>query len=138
CVSRRRISLTAAAAWGGSKRSLLQNFQPPPGEGSPVNGERERGCDAGRSRSGESTTIAAALPLPACGERAGVRGNCLTASKVRQILAAKEEIPPMQIEAAVFRKVQEPLTIEAVDVDKPLGREVLVRTVATGVCHSDL
>jgi len=50
----------------------------------------------------------------------------------------KEEIPPMQMQAAVFRKVQEPLTIEAVDVDKPLGREVLVRTVATGVCHSDL
>src|SRR6184192_4889044 len=44
----------------------------------------------------------------------------------------------MQIEAAVFRKVQEPLTIEAVDIDKPLGREVLVRTAATGVCHSDL
>src|SRR5947207_13234139 len=44
----------------------------------------------------------------------------------------------MQIEAAVFRKVGEPLTIEAVDIDKPLGREVLVRTVATGVCHSDL
>src|SRR5258706_6263484 len=44
----------------------------------------------------------------------------------------------MQIEAAVFRKVQEPLTIEAVDIDKPWGREILVRTVATGVCHSDL
>src|ERR1051325_8146012 len=44
----------------------------------------------------------------------------------------------MQIEAAVFRKVLEPLTIEAVDIDKPVGREVLVRTVATGVCHSDL
>src|SRR5437870_4303113 len=44
----------------------------------------------------------------------------------------------MQIEAAVFRKVQGPLTIEAVDIDKPLGREVLVRTVATGVCHGDL
>src|SRR6195256_2419912 len=44
----------------------------------------------------------------------------------------------MQMQAAVFRKVQEPLTIEAVDSDKPLGREVLVRTVATGVCHSDL
>jgi len=44
----------------------------------------------------------------------------------------------MQMQAAVFRKVLEPLTIEAVDVDKPLGREVLVRTVATGVCHSDL
>jgi S-(hydroxymethyl)glutathione dehydrogenase / alcohol dehydrogenase len=44
----------------------------------------------------------------------------------------------MQIDAAVFRKPHEPLTIEAVDVDKPLAREVLVRTVATGVCHSDL
>src|SRR5438046_10327201 len=44
----------------------------------------------------------------------------------------------MEMQAAVFRKVQELLTIEAVDIDKPLGREVLVRTVATGVCHSDL
>ena len=40
--------------------------------------------------------------------------------------------------AAVFRKTHEPLTIESVDIDKPWGREVLVRTVATGVCHSDL
>ena len=44
----------------------------------------------------------------------------------------------MDMNAAVFRKVQEPLTIESVDVDKPWGREVLVRTAATGVCHSDL
>ena len=44
----------------------------------------------------------------------------------------------MSMQAAVFRKVGEPLTIEAVDVDKPWGREVLVRTAATGVCHSDL
>ncbi len=44
----------------------------------------------------------------------------------------------MEINAAVFRKVREPLTIEAVEIDKPWGREVLVRTVATGVCHSDL
>ena len=44
----------------------------------------------------------------------------------------------MQIEAAVFRKVHEPLTIETIDIDQPWGREVLVRTVATGVCHSDL
>jgi len=44
----------------------------------------------------------------------------------------------MQTTAAVFRKVHEPLTIETVDIDKPRGREVLVRTVATGVCHSDL
>ena len=44
----------------------------------------------------------------------------------------------MQMSAAVFRKVHEPLTIEAVEIDKPSGREVLVRTAATGVCHSDL
>src|SRR3974390_1864022 len=44
----------------------------------------------------------------------------------------------MEIEAAVFRKVNEPLTIEAVEIDRPWGREVLVRTAATGVCHSDL
>jgi S-(hydroxymethyl)glutathione dehydrogenase/alcohol dehydrogenase len=42
------------------------------------------------------------------------------------------------MKAAVFRKVHEPLTIEAVDIDRPRAREVLVRTVATGVCHSDL
>src|SRR3984893_10290573 len=44
----------------------------------------------------------------------------------------------MEINAAVFRKVHEALTIETVDIDKPRGREVLVRTAATGVCHSDL
>ena len=42
------------------------------------------------------------------------------------------------MKAAVFRKAHEPLTIESVDIDKPWGREVLVRTAATGVCHSDL
>ena len=44
----------------------------------------------------------------------------------------------MEMSAAVFRKVHEPLTIEQVEIDKPWGREVLVRTIATGVCHSDL
>ena len=44
----------------------------------------------------------------------------------------------MDMKAAVCRKAHEPLTIESVDIDKPSGREVLVRTVATGVCHSDL
>jgi S-(hydroxymethyl)glutathione dehydrogenase/alcohol dehydrogenase len=44
----------------------------------------------------------------------------------------------MIINAAVFRKAHAPLTVEAVDIDTPWSREVLVRTVATGVCHSDL
>ncbi len=40
--------------------------------------------------------------------------------------------------AAVFRGVGTPLTIEDVQVGAPGPREVLVRTGATGVCHSDL
>ncbi|SRR5579875_645442 len=42
------------------------------------------------------------------------------------------------MKAAVFREPGKPLTIEDLHVDKPRGREVLVRTVAAGVCHSDL
>jgi S-(hydroxymethyl)glutathione dehydrogenase / alcohol dehydrogenase len=44
----------------------------------------------------------------------------------------------MQIQAAVFRRPQEPLTVETVELDEPEPREVLIQTVATGVCHSDL
>jgi S-(hydroxymethyl)glutathione dehydrogenase / alcohol dehydrogenase len=44
----------------------------------------------------------------------------------------------MEIRAAVFRKVHEPLTIETITLDAPGPREVLVKTAATGVCHSDL
>src|SRR5438445_12542285 len=44
----------------------------------------------------------------------------------------------MEMKAAIFRKAHDPLTIESVEIDKPWGREVLVRTAATGVCHSDL
>ena len=44
----------------------------------------------------------------------------------------------MKMNAAVLRRAHEPLTVESVDIDQPLGHEVLVRTAATGVCHSDL
>ena len=43
----------------------------------------------------------------------------------------------MQIRAAIFRRPHEPLTVEEVDIADPIGREVLVRTAASGVCHSD-
>ena len=42
------------------------------------------------------------------------------------------------MQAAIFREAHQPLTIESVAIDKPKDREVLIRTVATGVCHSDL
>ncbi|MEQ8990795.1 MAG: Zn-dependent alcohol dehydrogenase [Pseudomonadales bacterium] len=42
------------------------------------------------------------------------------------------------MKAAVFREVNQPMEIEEIQVSKPGPREVLVRTVAAGVCHSDL
>jgi S-(hydroxymethyl)glutathione dehydrogenase/alcohol dehydrogenase len=42
------------------------------------------------------------------------------------------------VKAAVFRGPQQPLYIEDVQLDKPGPREILVKTVAVGVCHSDL
>jgi S-(hydroxymethyl)glutathione dehydrogenase/alcohol dehydrogenase len=42
------------------------------------------------------------------------------------------------MKAAVFHGPKQPLRIEEVEVDQPQEHEVLVRTVASGVCHSDL
>lgn len=42
------------------------------------------------------------------------------------------------MKAAVLREIGSPLSIEDVDIDQPQAREVLVRTTAAGVCHSDL
>lgn len=44
----------------------------------------------------------------------------------------------MQIEAAVSREGAEHPTIETVELEKPRAGEVLVRLVATGVCHTDI
>jgi S-(hydroxymethyl)glutathione dehydrogenase/alcohol dehydrogenase len=42
------------------------------------------------------------------------------------------------MKAAIFHGAHQDLTMEEVEIDKPMAREVLVRTVASGVCHSDL
>jgi S-(hydroxymethyl)glutathione dehydrogenase / alcohol dehydrogenase len=41
------------------------------------------------------------------------------------------------MKAAIFHGAGKPHTFEDVEVEQPKGREVLVRTVACGVCHSD-
>src|SRR6185295_5935341 len=43
-----------------------------------------------------------------------------------------------RMKAAVLRQVRTPLQIEDVQIGKPGPHEVLVRTAAAGVCHSDL
>ncbi len=42
------------------------------------------------------------------------------------------------MKAAVFRAVNTAMEVEEIDIDKPGPREVLVRTAAAGVCHSDM
>jgi S-(hydroxymethyl)glutathione dehydrogenase/alcohol dehydrogenase len=42
------------------------------------------------------------------------------------------------MKAAVMRQANAPMTIEDVQVSKPIGREVLVKVAAVGLCHSDL
>jgi S-(hydroxymethyl)glutathione dehydrogenase/alcohol dehydrogenase len=42
------------------------------------------------------------------------------------------------MKAAIFHGPHQPLTIEDVELDEPMAQEVVVRVVASGVCHSDL
>ncbi len=42
------------------------------------------------------------------------------------------------MKAAIFHGAHQPLTIEDVEIDNPMAREVVVKTMASGVCHSDL
>ena len=44
----------------------------------------------------------------------------------------------MQTRAAILVKTKEPLVIDNVEVSEPKHGEVLVRMVASGVCHTDL
>jgi S-(hydroxymethyl)glutathione dehydrogenase/alcohol dehydrogenase len=42
------------------------------------------------------------------------------------------------MKAAIMFAPHQDLSIEDVAIDQPIDREVLVRTAASGVCHSDL
>lgn len=44
---------------------------------------------------------------------------------------------PKTYKAAIFKKANEPLTIEDVELKEPVEGEVLIKVLATGVCHSD-
>ncbi len=44
----------------------------------------------------------------------------------------------MQIRAAVTRSLGGPMSLETLELDDPRAGEILVRVVATGVCHTDL
>lgn len=44
----------------------------------------------------------------------------------------------MKIKAAVLRKFKEPLSIEELELDPPGEKEVLIKHIYTGFCHTDL
>lgn len=44
----------------------------------------------------------------------------------------------MNVYAAVTRAVQAPLSLELLELEEPRPSEILVRVVATGVCHTDI
>ena len=44
----------------------------------------------------------------------------------------------IKVKAAVFREINVPMKIEDIQVAKPGPREVLIRTGAAGICHSDM
>ncbi|MEE8435809.1 MAG: Zn-dependent alcohol dehydrogenase [bacterium] len=44
----------------------------------------------------------------------------------------------MRMKAAVLYEINQPLVIEEIDLDDPKAGEVMIKLVATGVCHSDV
>jgi Zn-dependent alcohol dehydrogenase len=44
----------------------------------------------------------------------------------------------VSVKAAIYQAAHQPLTIEDIDIIDPRPGEILVRTVCSGVCHSDL
>src|SRR5271168_2742397 len=44
----------------------------------------------------------------------------------------------MKIRAAVLEEFGQPLNVTELDLAEPQGREVLVRLVACGICHTDM
>lgn len=42
------------------------------------------------------------------------------------------------MKAAVFRSLGKPLTIENISLDTPKSHELIIKTAASGICHSDL
>ena len=44
----------------------------------------------------------------------------------------------MKVQAAVLHAPQQELKIETLDLEAPRADEILVRLVATGICHTDI
>src|SRR6185312_2825469 len=52
-------------------------------------------------------------------------------------IVTPEESPEMQVTAAVLEEHHKHLNVQELEIDEPLAGEVLVKIVASGVCHTD-
>ena len=59
-------------------------------------------------------------------------------SRRNRTLARNSDIQVHNIKAAVLRKRGGPLKIESLEMEGPRDDEVLVRIVASGICHTDI
>lgn len=55
-----------------------------------------------------------------------------------QTLTHRSEAQVREIQAAVLRKKRGPLKIESLELEGPRDDEILVRLVASGICHTDI
>ena len=87
-----------------------------------------------------------------CNREHGQREDCLYAATrscpaywikgvelmKRANLKHPSDVPVQKIRAAVLRKRGGPLKIEPLDLEGPRADEILVRLVASGICHTDI
>lgn len=57
---------------------------------------------------------------------------------IAESLSLQQTVAARRARAALVRQPQTPMVLEDIEVSGPLGDEVLVRMVATGICHTDV
>ena len=65
-----------------------------------------------------------------------LRDSLPSISQLKTAVGMAPEIPKMH-KAAIFKEKGKPLVIEDVETKQPQQGEVLIKVLATGVCHSD-
>ena len=61
-----------------------------------------------------------------------------TVESIESSLGMAAPTLPKSYKAAIIKKAKEPLTIEEVPLKEPTQGQVLIKTIACGVCHSDI
>ena len=103
-------------------------------------GITRRGDEFAIQAGGTNSAMVSKAALKICSCRPlSLLGSCCHYLAANQLLnPVKILVSEYPMKAAVMRAAHQPLSIEDVQIDDPGPREVLVKTAACGVCHSDL